>query len=235
MKIRVLDFETTGMPPDAALCQIGQCDVTVGVGGNVTVGMPSAMFVNPGRPIPPEARGVHHIRDRDIEGAPSPDVGLMQLMAGPPDVFCAHHMKFDREFFSGAAVPWICTEKIGMRLWPDAPNFKNQTLRYFLGIDGAYDFQSELAMPPHRAGPDTYITAHLLARALAMQPIAQLIAWSNQPSLLPGAINFGKHKGVLWSQCDTSYLEWMTRQPDMDEDKKFTSKYWLERRRVDSR
>jgi exodeoxyribonuclease X len=234
MKIRVIDFETTGVPPDAAICQIGQCDVTIN-DGKVTVGMPSAMFVNPGRPIPPEARAVHHIRDRDVEHAPSVDRGLIQLMDGPPDVFCAHNAKFEREFYTGGNVPWICTRKVGMRLWPDAPNFQNQTLRYFLGIDGGYDFQAELAMPPHRAGPDCYITAHLVARALTAQPIEQLIEWSNQPSLLPGAINFGKHKGVLWSQCDSSYLEWMTRQPDMDEDKVFTARHWLNRRRSDAR
>src|ERR1700727_1277829 len=27
MLLRVIDFETTGMPPDAALCEIGWCDV----------------------------------------------------------------------------------------------------------------------------------------------------------------------------------------------------------------
>lgn len=234
MRLRVMDLETTGMEPTDAVVQIGQCDVTL-IDGKATVGMPSAMFVNPGRPIPPEARAVHHISEKDVTGAPTVDIGFLQLMAGPPDVFCAHNMKFDRQFFSGAYVPWICTRKIAMRLWPDAPNYQNQTLRYFLDVDNVEGFESWQAMPPHRAGPDTYITAHVLAKALERESVDQLIEWSNQPSLLPGAINFGKHKGVLWSQCDPSYLEWMARQPDMDEDKVFSAKHWLARRRADAR
>ena len=39
-----------------------------------------------------------------------------------------------------------------------------------------------------------------------------------------------KHKGVAWSDCEPDYLRWIVRQPDMDEDKKFTAKHWLEKR-----
>lgn len=233
MLIRVCDLETTGLPPDAAICQIGQCDVVLDDDdhGPPHVGMPSAIFVNPGRPIPPEARAIHHIRDRDIAHAPSVDTGLMQLMAGAPDVFCAHNAQFERAFFEGNG-KWICTRKVAMRLWPEAPNFQNQTLRYLLDVDGSHEFESHLAMPPHRAGPDTYVTAHILARAICTgTSIDQMIEWSNQPSLLPGNINFGKHKGTAWSQLPSDYLNWMCGAQDMDEDKKFTAKYWLDRQR----
>jgi exodeoxyribonuclease X len=148
-------------------------------------------------------------------------------MKDKPDAFVAHNAKFEREFFAGAGIPWICTRKVGMRLWPDAPNHQNQTFRYFLGIDDDLTFDNAAAMPPHRAGPDAYVTAHIFARAWADATIEEMIDWTNKPSLLPGVMNFGKHKGVLWSACDRGYLQWIANQPDMDEDKKFTAKHYL--------
>lgn len=234
MKVRVIDFETCGMEATDPIVQIGQCDVTI-VDGVGTVGMPSAMFVNPGRPIPAEARAIHHIREKDVDGAPSPEVGLMQLMADPPDAFCAHNSKFDRQFFAGGDRPWICSLKVARRVWPDAPRHGNQVLRYHLGIDDMVGFEAWLAMPPHRAAPDAYITGWILCQALKHASIEQMIEWSSQPSLLPGAIQFSKHRGTPWPQLETGFLEWILRTPGFDEDVIFTTRHWLARRRSDAR
>ena len=234
MRIRVIDFETTGTEPTDGICEIGWTDV-IARRDVLDISLPKAMLVHPGRPIPPEARAVHHISNRDIEHAPPVVVGLQQLMEDQPCAFCAHNARFERQFFGGGDTPWICTRKVAMRVWPDAPNFQNQTLRYLLDISADYGFDAPSASPPHRAGPDTYVTAHILSRALALQPVEQLIKWSNEPSLLPGSINFGKHKGTPWSRVETGYLEWMVKQADMDEDARFTARHWLNRRRADAR
>jgi exodeoxyribonuclease X len=234
MLLRVTDFETTGVPPDAAICQIGWTDVGV-VNGRIKIGVPTAMFINPGRPIPPEARAVHHIRDKDVAEAPTVDAGFLKLMDFRPDAFVAHNAKFEREFFAGSDIPWICTRKVAMRIWPDAPNHQNQTLRYWLGVDEDVDFDRNNAMPPHRAGPDTYITAFILARAILKATVDDMIRWTNEPSILPGAIHFGKHKGTPWPQVDPSYLQWMVNQADMDEDARYTARYWLARHDADRR
>jgi exodeoxyribonuclease X len=226
MLIRVVDFETTGFPPDAAVCEVGWCDVKI-ADGAASVGQPQAMLVNPNRPMPAEARAIHHISDADLAGAPPITTGFLALTKDKPDVFVAHNAKFEREFFTGAGIPWICTRKVGIRLWPDAPNHQNQTLRYFLEIDNDLMFDEAAAMPPHRAGPDTYVTAHIFAHAWIEATIEDMMKWTDRPSLLPGAMNFGKHKGVLWSACDRSYLQWIVKQPDMDEDKKFTAQHYL--------
>jgi exodeoxyribonuclease X len=226
MLIRTIDFETTGMPPDAAICEVGWCDLRVKP-GTVEIGHPMGMLVNPNRPMPPEARAIHHISDADVFGAPSVDRGILELMKGAPDAFCAHNAKFEREFFAGGPAQWICTLKVGRRLWPECPSHSNQTIRYFLDLE----LEDDLAMPPHRAAPDAYVTAHILASAImAGTSVADMVKWSNEPSLLPGPINFGKHRGTPWSQLDKGYLRWITDQRDMDEDKKFTAKYWLEQR-----
>ena len=48
----------------------------------------------------------------------------------------------------------------------------NQVLRYWLGLR----LDADLAMPPHRAGPDAYVTAHLLLRMMALASVEQMIA-----------------------------------------------------------
>jgi hypothetical protein len=47
MLLRVVDLETTGLPPDAAICQISWCDVSH-LAGDPHVGVPRSRLVNPG-------------------------------------------------------------------------------------------------------------------------------------------------------------------------------------------
>lgn len=231
--LRVVDFETTGMPPDAAVCEVGWCDVHIDDDPHVPPGIdePIGMLVNPNRPMPPEARAVHHISDADLIGAPPITTGFLALSnlahsKGAPDAFVAHNAKFEQEFFTGNGVPWICTLKVARRLWPDCPSHTNQCLRYYLGIE----IDDALAMPPHRAAPDAYVTASILRDALAIATVEQMIEWTAGPSLLP-RVTFGKHRGQNWSDLPVDYLDWIIRKSDMDVDTKFTARHWLDQRR----
>lgn len=224
--LRTIDFESTGMPPDAAVCEVGYADL-VNDGDGWRACDPVGMLVNPNRPMPPDARAVHHISDADLVGAPAIVKGFMSLTEGKPDVFVAHHAQFERAFFSGGEADWICTLKVGRRLWPDSPSHTNQCLRYFLGIE----LDDALAMPPHRAAPDAYVTAHILLHAIKSGvSIADMIAWSSAPSLLP-RVTFGKHRGQKWADLPGDYLSWLVNKSDMDVDTKFTAKHWLEQKR----
>ena len=221
--IRVIDFETTGMPPDAMVCEVGWCDVGFNADPFVLrVGAPAGMLVNPNVPMPPEARAVHHISDGDLAGAPAITTGFLKLSEGAPDVFAAHNCAFEREFFTGGEKPWICTLKVARRLWPDCPSHSNQCLRYFLGVE----LDDALAMPPHRAAPDAYVNAHVLAKALEVASVADMVKWTSEPSLLP-RVTFGKHRGTPWSDVPADYLSWIVEKSDMDADTKFTAKHWL--------
>ena len=48
---------------------------------------------------------------------------------------------------------------MALRVWPEAPRHSNQVLRYWRGMR----LDHARAMPPHRAGPDAWVTAHILA------------------------------------------------------------------------
>ena len=227
MLIRVIDFETTGLQEDkggAAICEIGWRDVEATPPGAV-VGGGQSFLVDPGRPIPAITRAVHHISDADVAGAVSPAEGLLRLQEGPPAYFAAHNAKFEQAFFSDSGAPWICTYKVALRLWPDAPSHTNQVLRYWLGLELPCE---DAAMPPHRAGPDAYVTAHLLARMIAEDraSLDDMVRWTSGPPLLP-RITFGKYRGAEWQDVPRDYLEWIVNKSDLDSDTKANARHHL--------
>ena len=236
IRARVVDVETTGlpeegMPHDHAMIEAARCDVIFHPSGEVVVSRPEAMLINPGRAIDPEASAAHHLVAADLVGAPPPAAGIAFLMSDPPDYFVAHRADFDRQFFDCAHIPWVCTYKAALRVWPDAPRHSNQTLRYWLGIEDQIDRAA--ASPSHRAGPDAYVTAHLLAALVAEgTSLDDMARWSAGPALLP-KIGFGKHKGARWEDLPTDYLNWLLfKATEIDRDAKANAKYHLRKRGV---
>jgi len=228
--IRVVDTETTGINKEDALVEIGYTDLIHHGGGEWSISDPVGFLINPGRPIPPETSAVHHLTDSHVADAPSADRVFGKI--NHPDVthFAAHNAKFDRMFFGGGDTPWICTLKASYRSFPGAPRHNNQTIRYFLDLDSSPDFDPAKADPPHRAGPDAYVTAHILRFLLDNGiEIERLVEWCDIPAILP-RMTFGKHAGTPWEEIPIDYLEWMTRQRDLDVDAKFTARHWIKKR-----
>ncbi|NLS19860.1 3'-5' exonuclease [Rhizobium sp. P40RR-XXII] len=221
-KIRVVDFETTGFPEDQvrAICEVGFTDLSA----DWTIGPTTNFLVNPGHPIPPQTRAVHHISDADVVGAVSPDVGLRTLMESmdAADVFAAHNCKFEQAFFAGGGRRWICTMQCAKHLLQDAPGFSNQVLRYWMGLDEQMDDVNR-AMPPHRAGPDTYVTALILSRLLMLANVDELVRLTTAPVLLRD-VTFGKHKGAKWADLPWDYLNWVANKSDLGPDEKHTAR-----------
>ena len=219
MLLRVIDIETTGMAPPAEIIEFGRADV-VSEGAGWRIDRPMARLYKPLHDIPPETMAVHHITEADIpeDAAVCTEEFLEKAVWGgtKPDVLVAHNCEFERKFIPEAAtkgLPWICTLKAALRIWPDAPGHSNQVLRYWrkLALDHA------LAMPPHRAAPDAWVTANLIVEMLKVATVDQLVAWTGEPKLLP-KLTFGKHRGLAWADVPLDYLQWMTGQRDMDPD-----------------
>jgi len=229
MKIRVIDFESTGLPdkdPDVRLVEIGMTDLH----DNWRVSRTTHALVNPGIPMPAEARGVHHLSDQDVEGGLSQAEARELLLFGmePGDMFAAHNYKMESALFDAGPFPWICTMICAKHLWPAAPGFANQTLRYHLGIDSEFEWP-DLAMPPHRAGPDSYVTAHILSRLVFAASPTKLVELTRTPILLK-YVESGKYEGRLWSEMDRGYLEFIlnpTKGP-FKQEVLDTARYWLD-------
>lgn len=142
----------------------------------------------------------------------------------PGDVFAAHNAQFEQAFFGGGDHRWICTMKCAKHLFPEAPSHSNQCLRYWLDVEKQLD--PERAMPPHRAGPDTYVTAHILARMVFARSVDQLIELTGAPVTLH-KVTFGKHRGLLWRDLPSDYLSWIAFKSDLGPDEKHTAKHYL--------
>lgn len=222
--VRVVDVETTGFaPPEHRVIEAGWCDVTAvrrDLAGSPVfdvAGKLGGTFVDPHRPIPPESSAVHHLIDADLVGAPDwPEVA--RRITGDRRVlaFAAHTAKMERQWLTPDMTrdrPWICTHKCALRAFPDAPAHSNQTLRYWLNPP---DMDRELAMPPHRAMPDAYVTAFLLRALLERHPVETLIQWTEEPAVLI-YVPFGENRGKRWSQVDDGLLDWvLTKDFEID-------------------
>ena len=232
MKIaRVIDYETTGTPDDAdaEVIEFGRIDVDL---ATREISNPWSSLCCPRGPIPAVTKAVHHITEADVKDAPQARDLWDQFYDGcePTDVLVAHSAKFEQHFHAGDGRPWIDTYKVARVVWPDAPTHSNQGLRYWLGLD----VDRDRAAPPHRALPDCYVTAFLFVRLMDERTPDEMVTISKYPALLK-IMNFGKYRGagMTFEKCsmdDASYLEWIRDKSDMDEDTKFSAKYWLKKR-----
>ncbi len=225
MKIRIIDFETTGMPEnDAKVCEVGYTDLFFSADGKIEIAPGHAFLCNPGIPMPPEAQAVHHIGDGELADKPDPETILQRVFDCDADFYAAHNADFERQFCT-VPQPWICTYKVALRVWPDMGKHTNQFLRYALPLKLQ---NQEMGMPPHRACPDTYVTAYLLAAEIesGKASIDDMVRWSNGPALLP-RVNFGKHKGSKWEDVSIDYLQWVAEKSDLDRDIKANARHWI--------
>jgi exodeoxyribonuclease X len=230
MRLRVIDIETTGTEPPAEIIEFGFSDVIIDEAG-ITISKPKSWLYRPLNGIPAETKAVHHLTEADFEPtrAPATERHMQAAIAyrDAPDVLVAHNCAFERLFLPDTVTggrPWICTLKSAMHVWPDAPRHSNQVLRYWRELD----LDPALAMPPHRAGPDAWVTANILADLLQFATVDQMIEWTTLPKPMP-TLPFGKHKGEAWTDVPLDYLYWMVRQ-DMDADTLWHAKAELARR-----
>lgn len=227
-RIRVIDLETGGNGPNE-VCEIGWQDVVLGQNGQWSVNDEcGALMVNPGRPISVETMAIHHILDRDVASAPfwkeiAPSVlrpygGVVALAAHR----AAFEQRYCRPHLTGGAT-WICTWKCALRVWPHLVRFSNQMLRYERMPEGLVH---EFGLPAHRAMPDAYVTAHHLRDLLNEASLEQLLAWSQEPGLLPRVPGVDRGKG--WDCISAQSLSELVR--DRDADIRFSAQTELARR-----
>lgn len=214
-RFAVVDVETTGLNPEVdKVVQIAAYEVYHG-----EIALLYESLVHPLRPIPPETSAVHHITNRMVAFAPPWEAVWPQVAAAlaPMDVLVAHNAGFDRGFLPETSKPWLCTKRLAQHLWPEAPNHKNQTLRYWLDL--------ELSADAHDATGDTLVTSYVLLREIK-DHLAQggedsaeaLIQLADSPVAIR-KMPFGKHFGERLSDVPQDYLRWALKNiTDMDND-----------------
>lgn len=225
----VFDTETTGLDPVMdRVCELA-CLYWSPVLGKLGQ---FESLVDPGRPIPPEASAVHHLTDEDVAGKPSLEMALRKLSDRPFQAWAAHNADFDFGFLPKDSRPVLCTLRLAKKIYPESPRHTNQYLRYSLKLA----VPEAQGLPAHRALADVYVTTallgHLLEEAERLRPdlhtVEELVAWTNQPNLLPVCRFGNKHRDKPWSEVPKDYLQWMLREvKDMDPDLRFTIEHWV--------
>lgn len=79
--------------------------------------------------------------------------------------------------------------------------------------------------------PDAYVTAFILRELLELATVEELIAWTNEPVLLP-RVTFGRYRGSSWDNVPLDYLDWVVERSDLGEDIKFTANHHRNQRRA---
>ena len=224
--IRVIDFETTGTkPPEAEVCEVGTCDLHL---ETRHIEIPATWMCGV-KAMPPEVRAVHHIKLSECDGWDAFDASTMFNRTNTADAIAAHNAEFETQFFN-SPVPVICTYKAALRVWPDAPSHSNGALRYWLEDQGKIAPRHEMTQPAHRAGPDAYVTAHILLALFDAGATGKgMVAWTKEPRLLP-TCPIGKFRGLPWSEVEAGFLGWMLRQEAMEEDLKWNARREIARR-----
>lgn len=222
--ILVLDTETTGLGLEEGTASILELALV-----RLPDMLPFESLVKPLHPTEIQALATHHITDDMLVDAPTLEEVYESSGIGAATHLVAHNSAFDSRFVR-LDKPWVCTYRCARQLWPDAPGHSNQVLRYWLDglnaeIHSTHNGQSIMKLPPHRAMPDAWVTAHILKRMLLERTIDELVDLTKAPILIQNC-GFGKHRGVPWKDVPKDYLRWLICQ-DFDADTIHTAKHHL--------
>lgn len=241
MRIVVLDTETTGLSETDQVVELALVTLEEDKQGRWESVTPTgwSSLIKPTCPVSLQARAVHHITDTELAKAQSVMDVLLRTPVTWGDsgiVIAAHNLAFDRVMLEQSLVAhglqryWlplsgICTWRCAMHLYPDAPAFSNQVLRYYLNVD-----VPPVDGPPHRALPDAVVTAQILLHMLRQKTVDELIDLTKMQVLLK-TVSFGKHRGTLYQDLDEGMLRFILR-PDktFPVDVVYTARHWLDRR-----
>lgn len=228
-----VDVETTGFSPQHDRVVEVACVLTRG-GRRVDS---FSSLVDPERSIPATASAVHHLTDECVRDAPTLAAVTPWLQAFVEGaVVVAHNASFDLGF-----LPFLrrqrtlCSMRFAQLVLPEAPNYKNQVLRYHLGVRDPV----LIATVPHRALADAIVTSlvfdHCVNRYLAgggADDVARAIARTQAPYRLR-ALSFGRHRGLAIGEVPSDYLRWLLcGVTSLSKDVRFTAESELERRRT---
>jgi exodeoxyribonuclease X len=232
MKLFVIDTETSDLEPSkgATILELAWVVLSDEYGSWKPINYCSS-YIQYSGPIHPRAQASHHIRADKLtseNGAivRAEAVGWLLKNLGQDSIPVAHNVEFDSKFLPEISRPWICTLRSAKHIWPDAPGYGNQVLRYWLNVE----FTRELLdvapiinhLHPHQALYDAATTSGILLKMLEKgYTTEQLLGATGTPILLK-TINFGKHKGMDFNTVPRDYLIWLRGQSNLDPDVRAT-------------
>lgn len=164
--LTVFDIETTGLDPRKGHRIVELAGVRIE--GGVITDKTFSTFVNPERPIPPEARQINGISDSDVAGAPTIMSVIPEFLEfAKGTILVAHNASFDMSFlqcekdfcWGYVELPeCFCSMRLSQSLYPTA-------FRHNLDVISER-FGMKLPEGRHRALPDVIQTANILLKMI---------------------------------------------------------------------
>ena len=199
-------------------------------------------------PIGIEAMEVHNITPDVIENQPpySQLEFTKKLLEynTPENYLIAHNISFDlamieKEGFENNYT-LIDTLRCAKHLLPDSPYHRLQYLRYALELyktEGAQAHKLGITIKAHDAIGDVLVMKLLLSKLVKLtqekfpgvNPMVKLAELTQTPVLMK-TFKFGKYKDREIEEivkADKSYISWMQKNLDLDEDMIFTLEHYL--------
>lgn len=210
------DTETSGFGDESGVCELAFVELDEQL--NILDSRYS--LIDPVYPISPSASGVHGIVDADVAEAPTLPEYFEHIYGGNLTgdvVLIAHNVSFDRRYLEPHIenlAGTICTLRLARVYFPDAPDHKLPTLKFYLGLDSGTS---------HRADGDVRTTVDLLRRIVEVsgKTLVELAGITEEP-IFVHKMPFGKYRGESIRDIPPDYRRWLRRQSDLDKDLKYT-------------
>ncbi len=245
IKYVLFDTETTGNQDEDRIIQIGA--MVIGARGEVEV---YDELCSSEVPIKIEAMEVHNITPEFLQDKVSfketKFYNDLKFLNNEKNYLIAHNIKFDlrmleKEGFKNS-MQLIDTLRCSKHLFPESPYHRLQYFRYSLGLykEEAKEAQKHhIIIKAHDAIGDVLVMKLLLSKLVAkvktrypnIHPMKKLAELTQQPVLLQ-EFKFGKYNGEkieVIARRDMSYIKWMYKNMDLDEDMQFTLEHIMER------
>lgn len=190
-------------------------------------------LIDPQRNIPKESIAIHHITEEMVQGKPTIDQVIPQIlsMAGS-HILIGHGIKHDVGLIALAAkranIPSTLENNLRMdtlrlaRSYGESPinNSLAQLGRHFnVAPEGAHRAMSDVIV-------NMQVFKHLCRRFRNVDEVFELLS---KPILMK-TMPFGPHKGRIFKEIPLEYLLWAARK-DFDEDLMFTLRSEIKRRK----
>jgi exodeoxyribonuclease X len=232
MKLFIIDTETTDLDPSQGATIIELAWLMLSDDDQIWKPISCCTsYIQHSGYIHPRAQAQHHIRADQLteeSGALTREKAVNWLLKHieQDSILVAHNVDFDSKFLPELTRPWVCTLRSAKHVWPDAPGYGNQVLRYWLNIkipQNLLDIAPILAhMHPHQALYDVATTSGILLKILEMGYTPDQLIHATRSPLQLKKIEFGKHKGLDYDRIPRDYLLWLQKQPNLDPDVKHT-------------
>lgn len=188
-------------------------------------------LIDPLREIPEESTKIHHITQEMVQGKPTIDKVLREIIQLVGDhVVIGHGVKYDLEMLAKAADKYSIPHRLHQnkvidtlrlaRLYGESPINSLEKLRIHFNVDeeGA-----------HRAMSDVIVNMHVFKHLCRKFRFLHEVMNELSKPILMKIMPLGKHKGRLIKDLPIDYLRWAANK-DFDQDLLFSLRTEIKKR-----